>query len=303
MTKKYSFFWEKAQLSGHDFFLHDQKLDQEKHYYCARLLKDKKLKIILFVAIKEKTAISIPSAPFGGFWIDKKISSEYFEYFVDLVLKELRSMDLSFFKLVQPPSPYQECTESINYVLFRLGFGLEEILMHQFISDKKFIKNILTEKQGKSQRKLKKLGWEIQIGQIKNLGFLQDIHQWRELRNHEFNVREDSLIQQISAYPDRHYIISIFSDKEAFAHVLCVKLTSNSLYYYLPAINPVGQHAFSGEALMFGVIKLAENLGVDFIDLGTSDLTSGINHNLLRFKGKFTNLEANKLTWKYCFDS
>ncbi|WP_194774361.1 GNAT family N-acetyltransferase [Pararhodonellum marinum] len=302
MTKKYSFFWEPAHWSGHDYFLHDQKIDQENKYYCARLFKDKKLKITLYLAIRNDEAISLPAAPFGGFWIDKKVSSEYFQYFVDLILKELSLLKIRCFSLVQAPKPYQENDEMIHYVLYRMGFELSQILLHQFIHDRKYIKGYVADHQLKFGRKLKKLSWELQVGQIKNLNFLQEIHKWRALRQHDYSVQEEQLIHQISTYPDRHFLITLASVKEPFAHVLCVKLTSNSLYYYLPAINPVGQHSFSGDALMFGVLKLAENLGVDFIDLGSSDLSTEINHNLMRFKSKFANSESNKLSWKFYFD-
>ncbi|WP_186755574.1 GNAT family N-acetyltransferase [Echinicola salinicaeni] len=296
--KNYEFVIRENPTDVHDYFLQEGILSKGDRYFCAKLLKKNKSKMLLyFVVLSDGHVVSLKNTPFGGFWVEKKVSSEAVQFFLEELIIVLRQLSCRSIKIVQAPDLYEHNNPLIHYMLSGFGFELKGMLLHQFLEDRKVIKGLLMAKLPKHKKKMKKLGYTTELGSIKNFNFLKDIKNWRKIRGHEYNVQEESLINQISSFPDRYFLISIFQEGIAVSHVLCVKLTSNSLYYYLPAINPQMQVTYSGEAMIIEVIQLGDSLGVDFIDFGSSDLDGEANHSLIRFKSKFTNSTANKLTW------
>ncbi|UCS95827.1 GNAT family N-acetyltransferase [Echinicola marina] len=296
--KNYDFVLHENPSDVHDYFLQEGILSKGDRYFCAKLLKKNKCKMLLyFVLLSNGQAVSLKNTPFGGFWVEKKVSSEAVQYFLEELIVHLKKIPCRSLKVVQAPGLYESNNALIHYILYSKGFELKGMLLHQFLEDRKIIKGLLMAKLPKHKKKMKKLGYSVEQGSIKSFNFLKDIQQWRRIRGHEYNVQEESLINQISSFPDRYFLVSIYHDETPVSHVLCVKLTSNSLYYYLPAINPQMQVTYSGEAMMLEVIQLGDALGVDFIDFGSSDLDGATNHSLIRFKSKFANATANKLTW------
>ncbi|QDH79968.1 GNAT family N-acetyltransferase [Echinicola soli] len=298
ITNNYDFVLQENPQPDHPYFLHDYLVGEGERYFCAKLLKKQKVRALIFVVLKaDGRAISLNNAPFGGLWAEKKISSDSLQYLVSELLQALKGLGADHFRVVQPPSTYDENNPLVHYVLKSQGFQLEGILLHHFLEDRKFIKGFIHAKISKHKKKVKKLQCTVEASSIKTFNFLKDIKRWRSQRGHEYNVQEENLIQQVSAYPDRYFLVSLYQNEQAAAHALCVKLTPNSLYYYLPAINPSLQQAYTGEGLLFEVIRLGESLGVDFIDLGSSDLDGQPNHNLIRYKMKNANNAGNKFIW------
>ncbi|AGA79060.1 GNAT family N-acetyltransferase [Echinicola vietnamensis] len=298
IAKNYDFVLQENPPTEHPYFLHDYLIGEGERYFCARLLKKQKVRALIYVVLKaDGRAISLNNAPFGGLWTERKISSDSLQYLVAELILALKSLGAHSFRLVQPPSTYDENNPLVHYVLKSQGFQLEGVLLHHFLEDKKYIKGFIHAKASKHKKKVKKLHCTVETGSIKTFNFLKDIKWWRTQRSHEYNVQEEKLIRQVSAYPDRYFLVSLYQEAQAVAHALCVKLTPNSLYYYLPAINPALQQAYTGEALLFEVIRLGESLGVDFIDLGSSDLDGQPNHNLIRYKMKNANNAGNKFIW------
>ncbi|MBD8487212.1 GNAT family N-acetyltransferase [Echinicola sp. CAU 1574] len=298
IVKHYDFVIVEQPNEDHPYFLHDYTPSEGERFFCAKLLKKQKPKgQLFFVLKKDGTAISLKNAPFGGFWLEKKISSESFQVFVEELTLELKALGANTLTVIQPPDIYESNNPLIHYILKTQGFFMDNMLLHHFLEDRRFMKGFLHAKSSKHRKRIKKLEYEIEVGGIKNFNFLKDIKWWRSQRGHEYNVQEEKLIQQVSTYPERYFLISLVQAQNTVAHVLCVKLTPNSLYYYLPAINPTLQETYTGEALLFEVVKLGESLGVDFIDFGSSDLDGKANHNLIRFKSKNANKAFNKISW------
>ena len=296
--KNYEFILQENPREVHDYFLQDYIPSNGERYFSAKLLKKQKCKVsVFFVVLKGALAISIENAPFGGFRVEKRVTSDSFQFFIGELLLALKSMGVTELKVVQPPEPYEQNTPLINYMLKKLGFEVVDIDLHHFLEDKKFIKGFLYAKASKHKKKLKRLNYSVEVGGIKTFNFLKDIKWWVTLRGNEYLVPEEYLIRQVGEYPDRYHLVSIFQEEEVISHALCIKLTGNSLYYYLPAIHPNLQNGYTAEAMLFEVIKLGESLGVDFIDLGSSNLDGQANHELNRFKSRYANNSSNKMVW------
>lgn len=263
-----------------------------------RWLKKGKTIVSLTLAIsKSQHAISLPKSPFGGIWVEKNLSSSALEGFIRAVLDVLRQRGIFSVSIIQPPKPYESNFDLINYFLFRIGFVQDSVISHQFFIGKKKIKNFVQERNSKYTLKSKEMGLKVHIGGIQNFGFLQKIKNWNQARGYEIFFDEGRLISQVSEYPERYYLISISKDGKALAYTLAVKLLENSIYYFLAASEPKSPVRNLGEFGLFHLFQLASEQKLNFIDLGSSDLDIGANHNLMFFKSRFSNDISNKVTW------
>lgn len=266
--------------------------------YCW--VKKGRVKISLTLAIsKNREAISLPQSPFGGIWIQESVSSAALEGFIRAVLDDLRLREVSLFQLSQPPKPYETNLDLINYILFKIGFVQESLLSHQFYIGKKKIKKLVQEEQSNYAAKSKEWGLKIQVGSIQNFGFLQDIRAWNQARGYLVPFDDARLIRQVSDYPERYFLISIFKENKALAHTLAVRLLPDSIYYYLAASLPKSPVKNLGEMCLFHLFQLASDQKLDFIDLGSSDSGLSANHKLIFFKSRFSNDISNKVTWTF----
>ncbi|WP_175454158.1 hypothetical protein [Algoriphagus alkaliphilus] len=263
-----------------------------------RWVKKGKTKASLTLAISENLeAVSLPLCPFGGLWVEENLSSAEVDEFIKAVLDVLRQRGVSAIRIVQAPKPYQANFDLINYLLFKNGFELESLLSHHFFIGKKKIKKFVQKDHAKFLAKSKELGLSIQTGPISNFGFLQEIKSWNQERGYTILFDEKRLISQVSNFPERYFLISIIKEGKALAHTLGVKLWPDSIYYFLAAIQPKTSVKNLGEICLYQLFQLASDQRLNFIDLGSSDLNLGANHNLMFFKSRFSNDISNKVTW------
>lgn len=263
-----------------------------------RWVKKGKIKASLTLAIsKNMEATSLPQSPFGGIWIEENLSSAGLESFIKAVLEDLIHRAVSFVRIIQPPKPYESNLDLINYLLFKLGFGQESVLCHQFFIGKKKIKKLVQRESSKYALKFKELGLKVHSGSIQNFGFLQDIKSWNQARGYDILFDDNRLIAQVSDFPDRYFLISLSKDGKPVAHTLGVKLLPDSIYYFLSAAQPKSAIKNLGEMCLFQLFQFASDQKLNFIDLGSSDSDSGANHNLIFFKSRFSNDISNKITW------
>lgn len=288
-----------ASLESKDYFLAQippSDLGQFLDFYLVKKEK-KKAWITFFIADKGNEAVSLPQAPFGGIWMESKLHSDQIDFFLNLVMGELRRRGVQQIEIIQAPKPYQENHDLMDYLLFKSGFQVQKILAQQFFLGKKKIKKFIQKEEGKFLRKEKEAKINVYQGPIQNFGFLKSIQAWNKERGYDISIDESKLVRQVSEFPDRYFLISLEKEGVAFAHTLAVRLTKNSLYYFQSAINPKSSVKNSGEILLFHLFKLAAELGVELIDLGSSDQPDSPNHSLLFFKSRFSNDISNKVTW------
>lgn len=287
-------------------------LQREKNYFISNFpcdaydselefFWDKKQKIkatITFAIDGGGEAISLPQAPFGGFWITEKLSSDSLEAFIWAIVEEMKKRGIRSISLTQSPKPYNSQGDLINYLLFKNGFEQTNVLSHHFFLGKKKIKKFEQKESAKFQESSKNRGLTISHSSISNFGFLKEIRSWNLQKGYAVNIDDNRIVQQVSAYPDRYFLITLSQNKVAIGYSVAVKLTSDSLYYFLSAMNPKISLKNGGELILNQLFRLAVEQKVDFIDLGSSDLDEGANHSLMFFKSRFANDISNKITWK-----
>ncbi|AFL82799.1 hypothetical protein Belba_0128 [Belliella baltica DSM 15883] len=286
------------EQSSHDYFLQNFVPVDAVHYLHGKVIKKGVIKGEIFISINvDSQAESLPKSPFGGFWIDETINSDIISDFIRFLIENLKDLGVKSFKVTQAPCVYGKKSDLIGYLLFSQGFVLSKVLNHQVLAGKKSIKSTFNQLYSKYHKKAKEQKYNITTGNIQSFNFLQDIASWKNTRGHEILMEEDKLIQQVSNFPERYFVITILHEGEAVAHAIAVKLTSDSLYYFYSAINPKNQLRLTGELLMVYLLKLAMEKKVSFLDLGSSDLDGKPNHKLMYFKNKFADNWSNKSTW------
>ncbi|MFL0685868.1 MAG: hypothetical protein ACJLTB_22120 [Algoriphagus aquaeductus] len=288
--------------SGKPYFLWDfpgvdcvQELEYQWH-------KKGKLKAVVRVAIqKDGKAVSSPGLPFGGIWIFGSIHTDELTQFVDRFVLDLKNRGLSSLFLTQPPKPYEPFTDLIQSVLFKKGFVQTSVLSHQFFLGKKKIKEEAQNLKEKLKSQKNDLRLTSYRGQIMNFKFLQEIRNWNNERGYAFNLDEKRVIEQVSVFPERYFQISIFKNDHPIAHAMAVKLVPEGMYYFLSAISPSAKVPNCGDLILLNLFQLAAEQKSEFIDLGSSEIESGINHGLMFFKSRFSNDISNKVTWNLRF--
>ncbi len=260
--------------------------------------KNGKVRAYITVAINpDNLAVSIPNAPFGGFWCEKGVDSDTLERFIRDVQTELKKLGVKKLQLVQAPKPYESSSELINFLLFRLGFKQVGVLSHQFFCGSKKIKKFLESEGPKYRKKLKAAGLSISHSPIENFEFLDSIKQWNRRKGFQVNLDENQLIRQVSEFPSRYFLIKLTQKSKPVGYALAVKLTSNSIYYFLSALESTETIKNGGDYLLQELFSLAREQKVDFIDLGSSATEEAVNHSLMFFKARFSNDISNKITW------
>jgi hypothetical protein len=261
-------------------------------------LKNSKVKISIALAItSDQYATSLPSAPFGGFWCDTDISPKSLDAFLVLVEQSLKSRGIKSITIVQPPKIYESQSDLVNYFLFKSGWALHNILSHQFFCGAKKIKNFLQSESPRIRKKMKSNSLFSSYNYISNFDFLKKMKDWNTQKGYEFNINEDLLVRQVSSYPDRYFLIKLQQGDQIVGYALAVKLTSNSIYYFLSAFDSAMNLTGGGEFLLLELFLLAKDQKVDFIDLGSSNVREGPNYNLMFFKSRFSNEISSKMTW------
>ncbi|MEB2776042.1 hypothetical protein SYJ56_12035 [Algoriphagus sp. D3-2-R+10] len=281
-----------------DYFLSNFPFDNYQDHLDFLWEKKHKSKAhITFAISKSGEAISLPQSPFGGFWIHEGLSSASLEAFILAIIDELNHRGIHSISLTQSPKPYEPHFDLINYLLFKSGFDQEKVLSHHFFIGKKKIKKLAQKESAKIQAKSKNVGHKVSHSSISNFGFLKEIRSWNTQKGYEVALDENKIVQQVSQYPDRYFLITMSKHGVAIGYSLGVKLTSDSLYYFLSAINPKISVKYGGELILNELFQLAVEQKVNFIDLGSSDLEDGANHSLMFFKSRFSNDICNKITW------
>lgn len=252
---------------------------------------------ITFAISKSGEAHSLPLVPFGGFWVHENLSSASLECFILALIEELKGRGINLISITQAPKPYEPQVELINYLLFTLGFGQTKVQSHHFFISKKKIKKFLQKESAKPTRKSSTLDLKTNHSSISNFNFLKEIRIWNKQKGYEVTIDENRIVRQVSECPSRYFLITLTKNGEAIGYSLAVKLTTNSLYYFLSAINPNIAVKNGGELILKELFKLAADQKVDFVDLGSSDLLEGVNHSLMFFKSRYSNDICNKVTW------
>lgn len=252
---------------------------------------------ITFSISKAGEAISLPQAPFGGFWTESYLSSSSLEAFILAIVEELSRRSVNSISITQAPKPYESQVDLIHYLLFKNGFQQTKILSHHIFRGKNKIKKLVLNETEKILEKCNTSGLKISHTSILNFDFLKEINSWSIQKGYEITIDEKRMVRQVLAYPDRYFLITIAKNEEAIGYALAVKLTCDSMYYFLSAMNPKIPLSSGGDLILHELFTLAAEQKVKFIDLGSSDLDAGPNHSLMFFKSRFSNDISNKITW------
>lgn len=290
-----------GDVQGFSYFLMDLESESDTTMLYQWIRKGK-IKASIKVSVQsDGNAVSLPKLPFGGFWISGSIHSEELEQFICNILEHLKSLHCVRFEITQAPKPYEKYSELVGNILYKVGFEVLNIQTHQLFLGEKKIRKEVENLQEKKNKTAKNKDISFYRGKIKNFGFLQEIRNWNSKKGYAILFDDAKLINQASLFPDRYFQISVFYKNQPIAHSMVVKLVPESLYYYLSASCPQANLSIGGELIIQNLFELAVEQKCDFIDFGTSEIDSELNHRLIFFKSRFSNDLSNKVSWYYNF--
>lgn len=295
----YDFSFREMEVGDKDYFLSGIKSVSEATYFQCEILKKGQLKLEIQVALlPDGSAVSLPNAPFGGFWVYDDVNSEVFASFLNSWVFFLKEKGAKEIKITQAPCTYMSHSDWVEYFLQKQGFELIHIFNHQFLEGKKRLKTELKTLLSKYSKKVKDNNLKVSVGNIQSFNFLNQIKSWNQSRGYSVSFDENQLIAQVSTYPERYFVLSVMQEAVPVGHALAVKLTSNSVYYFLSAIDPKAKVKIIGELIMVHLLKLAVEQKASFLDLSSSEVEGEPNHSLMFFKSKFANCSHNKMVWR-----
>jgi hypothetical protein len=285
-----------------DFLFHHAVLFENTEIYKCCLLKKDKTAVKIFFAVSGRQIISLPDAPFGGFWSEQPFSAVAFLDFIKHLSAFFKKKGFQSMSIIQAPCLIEPKSEYFEYLLSQVSFQPTSTLYHLMSKGKQIIAEKAQYLTLNYADRMCRHHFTFKIDLVLDCKFLQKITEWNLKRGYAITWSAEKLEKDIQSFPSKYYVITVFRGDEPVGYVLAVRLSTSQLYYFLSAINPENQYVYTGEFLMMGLFQLAASLEIDTLDLGSSQLGSIPNFSLLHFKKRFSNAGGNKVTWTKKFN-
>ncbi len=223
-------------------------------------------------------------APFGFLEIYRKISSNELTGFFSLIEADLKNRGVRKIQIKSYPEVYDKNFGLVEEVLKRLQYSVTQEVSSIIPVDRKpFDKKIkVSERQ-----KLRKAKHLFSFEKVKRI-YVKEIYSFieacRNERNQSLSMSFTELNKAISNFPRNFsfYRVNDASGSAAAAIVISVSKEILYTFYYAHArrfdkVSPV-------VLLMDGIYEVAQEQGIEMIDLGTSMVNGKVNRSLLHFK-------------------
>lgn len=242
--------------------------------------------------LNKKVAVSLPIAPFGGFW---GASNEWaaFAEFEQHFCAELRIAGATSLLVVQPPACYPAAPAQW---LESAGYERQFADLHHYVplhgSPLKALHLMQHRKLRQSETP------KIQQELLTNIGCLYDfIAECRQAQGIPLNIDVVELERQVQAFPDRYMAFSaLYHEKLAAVVIMSVPIPGVA-YYFLPAT----ASEFRTRSPMVHLLAhlyahLVEN-GFYLLDMGISSIQGTPQASLATFKERMGAQVAQRVTY------
>ncbi len=237
---------------------------------------------------------SMPNSPFGSFYVTQPLSFDEFQRKVDEIESRFRSMNVPELMIIHPPSYYKDFVNP--EWLQDTGFINQYGEFNQAID-----LNGPVELHKMQVRKLEKLStseWNIEKIEFADFKKLHDfISMCRRYQNLVINIEWEKLNLLKNTFPEQYEGWVIKKDNEWASALITVRVSSEVMYYYLPATLPRFKKDSPMVALLDHVTKSARKLGFKFLDLGISSLNGEKQAGLYVFKERMGAKEFERITF------
>jgi hypothetical protein len=242
--------------------------------------------------LERKKASSLPYAPWGSIWKTAEVDYRGFEDWKEELIQLAREQKIETIVIKHPPSFYQGAIS--HEWIQKVGFEKVSKEINQHLD----LTNPITLHE-MEKRKLTKSQDTITVHSSKNWQQVYTwLQEWRTIQNIPLNIEWDHLQYLTNAFPDRYESwMAKWNDIE-IALCITVKVTSQHIYYFLPATHPDYRQMSPMVVLLHHMANHYAHAGYNWFDLGQSSIEGIRQNGLYQFKKRMGAFDSEKIIYE-----
>lgn len=238
---------------------------------------------LCFYAINESgKAISIPKSPFGSFFFKDSKSLKTFPYRLEKVTEILRNEAITELEVKHPSAIYTNFP-SIEE-LTNAGFEILYEDVNQHITLDNGWENRIHKMQERKLANLRQDGFsfkKMDSSELHTAYKFLDV--CRMAQGLKINIEFD-LLNRLSMETGGYDIFGIFRDGKISSLCICVRVSDEIAYYYLPGTSPMFRNQSPMVLLIHGMVDFYRSQGLKYFDLGIASIQGKPQDSLILFK-------------------
>lgn len=294
----------KPGLYSAESFLETNNSLPQLHFYLTDTVRCTALGHIAF-SIEESEAISPFKAPFAGFELAPGLASHIILYFLRETLRRLQEKGFRFLRVKIAPACYQPDADLIIESMKHLGFEVKECQIYHAIGvNGELLNHQIASMEQRRLRKAFKESLTFRFVDRAEFPSLFDfIKRHREAKGHRLSMDWTELKSAIKANGKNYLVAGVYKENQLIAASILVRVSNNVIYNFCPAhdanFNTLSPMVF----LIHSVYNWCQQEGIDWIDLGTSQLGNRENKSLVSFKKHMGGQPFESITFRKTLSS
>ncbi|GAB3340305.1 hypothetical protein GCM10027299_53610 [Larkinella ripae] len=281
------------------------------HYFALIHPKTGRADAHCAVFIRDGWAVSPCAASFGSIEFSEEVPDEAVDRLIDaivtcskkLLLSDKKLLD-SGIRLVNYPDFYlPNQAQRLRKLLLAKGFTVaqEELNQHIPVTDRPFI-DLLDAPERRRLRKCRQAGFTPQIWQNPDSDELMEFVQKARIRkNLPITIQSKDLASILANFEDLYPVFEVRDGSQLIAVCLGIWITSEILYYFLPADHEDYQSFSPSVLLIESLYHHCQQNRISWLDLGISTSRGVRNEGLIRFKRQLGAVESPKFVYELRF--
>jgi hypothetical protein len=240
----------------------------------------------------ENSLMSIPYAPWGSFLVLDKYDEKDFEKLIQEINQYGRSESVEKIVIKHPPPIY---THSIPLQRLRKIdiTSRREINQHINLINRPSLHTMEKRKLSKCKRRFTFSRWN-HPGDVHDL-----IKKWRTEKGIPLNIDKKHLFNLFQKKPSHYDCWAVLDNQEPIALCVCIQVTSDVVYYFLPATAPSHQKSSPMVFLINEICNYYSMHGFSILDLGQSSINGNVQQGLFEFKKRMGAETSYKPTFEW----
>ncbi len=269
--------------------------------YCVYDNSRKEILAAISFQILDNNAVSLATAPFGGFSISSNDDNDLIKNLLKSIIADLKRLKYNaiVIKLAAPfyiGDFYPKLMESLSSFDF---IKKNRAINHHIEVSKDALEIKMSSMEQRKLRKCVAADFKFISEPRARLSNIYDfIAKCRAEKKQSLSMSLQDIENAVSQYPNSYLLFSIMNQDEIIAASICVVVNHKVLYNFYPA----SKHSYNSYSptvfLLSNIYKYCQENGFEYLDLGTSMLGSSPNKGLVQFKKSMGGISSEKLTYQ-----
>lgn len=260
---------------------------------------DNAIEGIVHFHIREDNAASPYRSPFGSFLFSEEVDESTLTEFIAYTENQLKSKNVNSVVIKNQPELYATKNKLLTNVLSKLDYSIarEETSAVIFVTRKPFESGL-----HKSEKKRLRKCREAELAfERMPLEQLQKIYVFleacREEKGYSLSMSFDEITKLAQNFPGRIILTTVIDKNQIVAANISIRAYNHVLYNFYHDHAGEYDHLSPVVLLNEGLYQLCQNEGIQFLDLGTSNIGDALNESLLNFKLNLGAQPSRKITF------